>query len=60
MEKNSRLMKDLNYNNKILVNLLNKRMEKSKLEKKIIKIGLIPFICKLFYNYKLFINSHFD
>ena len=33
MEHNSRLMKDLNYNNKILVNLLNKRMEKSKMEK---------------------------
>ena len=29
MEHNSRLMRDLNYNNKILVNLLNKRMEKS-------------------------------
>ena len=29
MEHNSRLMRDLNYNNKILVNLLNKRMKKS-------------------------------
>ena len=34
MEQNSRLIKDLNYNNKILVNLLNKRIEKSKLEEK--------------------------
>ena len=34
MEQNSRLIKDLNYNNKILVNLLNKRMEKSKMEEK--------------------------
>ena len=34
MEQNSRLMKDLNYNNKILVNLLNKRIENSKLEEK--------------------------
>lgn len=29
MEHNSRIMKDLNYNNKILVNLLNKRIKKS-------------------------------
>ena len=35
MEQNSRLIKDLNYNNKILVNLLNKRMEKSNSEEKI-------------------------
>ena len=32
MEQNSRLMKDLNYNNIIMVNLLNKRMAKSKSE----------------------------
>ena len=31
MEKNNRIMKDLNYNNKVLVNLSNKRMEHSKL-----------------------------
>ena len=34
MEKNSRVMKDLNYNNNLLVKKLNKRMKKSQSEDK--------------------------